>query len=258
METLKIVKIGGHIINDTAALASFLATFNALPGAKILVHGGGRAATDLARSMGVEVIMVNGRRITDTATLDIATMVYAGKINKTVVAQLQALGCNAMGFTGADGNTILAQKRPVKELDYGWVGDIIKVETDILEVLLSRKRTPIFCAITHDGNGQLLNTNADTLAASLATAFSNTYHTELYYIFEKKGVLRSIDDEESVIEHINKDTYKQLKTDGVIADGMLPKLENCRDAVQNGVAKVCIGLPEMLVNPLVKHTTITN
>ena len=210
METLKIIKIGGNIIDDDKALNDFLAGFAILLGPKLLVHGGGKLATKLANQMNVEVKMTNGRRITDTDTLDIITMVYAGKINKNIVAKLQALNCNSIGFTGADGNSIVSVKRPVQEVDFGFVGDIEKVNTKILNELLNNEVTPVFCAITHDGKGQLLNTNADTIASELAIVFANQYKTELYYCFEKKGVLEDLNDGNSVIENINTKSYKKF------------------------------------------------
>lgn len=248
MEQLKVIKIGGHIINDQQALDDFLTIFTAIKGLKVLIHGGGKVATELTQKMNLEVKMIDGRRITDSETLDIATMVYAGKVNKTIVAKLQAKQCNAIGLTGADGNTILSKKRDVEEIDFGFVGDVVKVDIEIVEVLLSRKRTPVFCAITHDGHGQLLNTNADTLAAELAIALAKNYETELYYCFEKKGVLKNITDENSVIKNINLVNYQDLKSQGIIVDGMLPKMQNCFHAIQNGVQKVCVGLPDMLLN----------
>ena len=180
------------------ALSSFLNVFSSIEGPKILVHGGGKSATALAQQTGLEVQMVDGRRITDAATLELITMVYAGKINKTIVAQLQALECNALGFTGADANTITSDKRPVSSIDYGFVGDVKNVETSILEVLLEQGISPVFCAITHDANGQLLNTNADTIASELAIAFATQFNVELYYCFEKKGVLKDVNDDDSV------------------------------------------------------------
>ena len=203
METLKVVKIGGNIIDDADALGNFLEGFAKVQGPKILVHGGGKLATKLAKQMGVEVKMTNGRRITDADTLDIITMVYAGKINKNVVANLQAQKCNAVGFSGADGNSIVSVKRPVKDIDFGFVGDVQKVNTEVLEVLLENNITPVFCAISHNENGLLLNTNADTIASEIAIGFANKYKTELYYCFEKNGVLESIEDDNSVIENIN-------------------------------------------------------
>ncbi|WP_298419742.1 acetylglutamate kinase [uncultured Kordia sp.] len=256
MQTLKIIKIGGNIINDEKSLALFLDGFAQLASPKILVHGGGKLATELASQMNVGVKMIDGRRITNSNTLDIITMVYAGKINKNIVAKLQAKNCNTIGFSGADGNTIQAVKRPVKTVDYGFVGDIKKVNTTSIQVLLDHDITPVFCAITHDENGQLLNTNADTIASALAIAFANTYAVELYYCFEKNGVLQDINNEDSVIENINTESYQTLLKNGVISDGMLPKLNNCFYAIAHQVQKVCIGKPAMLFNETQKHTTI--
>lgn len=258
METLKIVKIGGNIIDDATALATFLADFSKLSQPKILVHGGGKSATKLANQMDVPVKMLDGRRVTDAKTLEIITMVYAGKINKTIVAKLQEHECNSIGFSGADGNTIVSVKRPIKEVDYGFVGDVKKVHTRVLDLLLKGNITPVFCAITHDENGQLLNTNADTIAAELAIAFAKEYQTELYYCFEKNGVLQDVNDADSVIEKIDTASYKTLVTSGVIADGMLPKLNNCFYAIDKEVYKVCIGKPEMMIDSTIKHTTITH
>lgn len=257
METLKIIKIGGNIIDDDEALDAFLVQFAKLEGLKLLVHGGGKLATKLAHQMGVEVKMTNGRRITDINTLDIITMVYAGKINKTIAAKLQALSCNAIGFTGADGNTIVSVKRPIKDVDFGFVGDVEKVNTKTLNLLLNNDVIPVFCAITHDEKGQLFNTNADTIASELAIGFAKDYNVELYYCFEKKGVLQDVNDDNSIIRNITTKTYKTLIEDGIIADGMLPKLNNCIHAVENEVSKVCIGKPEMLFNENAKYTTIT-
>lgn len=254
--TLKIVKIGGNIIDDEVALNSFLAQFSKLETPKILVHGGGKLATQLAKSLQIEVQMVDGRRITDAATLDVITMVYAGKLNKNIVAKLQSYKCNAVGFSGADGNTIVSQKRPVKTIDYGFVGDILKVNTNAAEALLEHDITPVFCAITHDGRGQLLNTNADTIASELAIGFVDSFSVELYYCFEKNGVLQNVNDDDSVIEHINTTTYEKLLVEGVISEGMLPKLNNCFHAIHKNVKKVCIGKPDMLFNSSSKFTTI--
>lgn len=258
MKTLKVIKIGGNIINDKKALQQFLIDFSKIPSPKILVHGGGKSATKLAKETGVQVKMVEGRRVTDAETLDIITMVYAGKINKNIVAELQSLQSNAIGFSGADGNTIISKKRPVKEIDYGFVGDVKKVNTKLLEVLLEHKVAPIFCAITHDEKGQLLNTNADTIAAELAIAFANQFQVELYYCFEKNGVLKDVDNNDSVIENINTEKYQMLLENNIIADGMLPKLNNCFYAVQNNVYKVCIGKTKMLTDSKSKFTTIKN
>ena len=258
MKTLKIIKIGGNIIDDDIALNAFLSDFAKLKDLKILVHGGGKLATKLANQMGVEVKMTNGRRITDASTLDIITMVYAGKISKNIVAKLQANHCNAIGFSGADGNSIVSVKRPVKDVDFGFVGDVEKVNTATLDILLKNNITPAFCAITHDKNGQLFNTNADTIASELAIGFAKDYKTELYYCFEKNGVLKDINNDESVIESINTKTYQTLISEGIIADGMLPKLNNCFHAIKNKVEKVCIGKPDMLFKTKTKFTTIKN
>ena len=257
MKTLKVIKIGGHIIDNDRELSLFLEQFATLKGPKILIHGGGKLATKLAQQMQIPVKMVEGRRVTDSDTLDIITMVYAGKINKNIVAQLQARQCNVIGFSGADGNTIVSEKRPIKTIDYGFVGDVKQVHTTTLELLLKHEITPVFCAITHDKNGQLLNTNADTIASELAIAFASIYHTELYYCFEKTGVLKDVNTDDSIIEHINTKTYEKLIEDGVIAAGMLPKLNNCFHAIAHQVSKVCIGKTEMLFNTQSKHTTIT-
>lgn len=257
MQTLKVIKIGGNIIDDEQALNSFLSKFSKLSSPKILIHGGGKLATRLAEKMGIEVKMTNGRRITDADTLDIITMVYAGKINKNIVAKLQSLGCNAIGFSGADGNSIVSEKRPVKDIDFGYVGDVIKVNTHVLEAVLRANVTPVFCAITHDQKGQLLNTNADTIASEVAKAFAAIYKTELYYCFEKNGVLLDVNNDDSVIDTINSNNYKSLIDKGIIAEGMLPKLHNCFNAINQNVTKVCIGKPEMLFNKNSKFTTIT-
>lgn len=256
MKTLKIIKIGGNIIDNELELNSFLKDFTKIKSPKILVHGGGKLATKLANKMGVEVKMTSGRRITDADTLDIITMVYAGKINKNVVAKLQAEECNAIGLSGADGNCIVSEKRPVKEIDFGFVGDIKKLNINILKLLIENNVIPVFCAITHDEKGQLLNTNADTIASELAIGFAKYFKTELYYCFEKNGVLERIEDDDSVIENINTKTYKTLIEKGIIADGMLPKLNNCFHAIRNKVNKVCIGKPTMLFETNTIYTTI--
>ena len=256
MNTLKIIKIGGNIIDDEKALASFIRQFAQLEGPKILVHGGGKLATQMAEKMNIPVQMNEGRRITDSDTLDIITMVYAGKINKNIVAQLQANNCNAIGFTGADGNTIVSDKRPSQPIDYGFAGDIKQVNTDTLKLLLSNNIIPVFCAITHNEKGQLLNTNADTIASELAIGFAKHVTTDLYYCFEKNGVLKDLSDDNSVVKNINNKTYKTLVDDGIIADGMLPKLNNCFHAINNHVHKVCLGKPDMLFTANRRYTTI--
>lgn len=256
METLKIIKIGGNIIDNEEVLMSFITSFSTLKGLKILVHGGGKLATQMAKQMNIEVKMNEGRRITDADTLDIITMVYAGKINKNIVAQLQANNCNAIGFSGADGNSIVSEKRPIQPINYGFVGDVKQVNTNTLEVLLNHNITPVFCAITHNENGQLLNTNADTIASELAIGFAKHFKTELYYCFEKNGVLKDITNDDSVVKNINTNTYQTLINDGLIADGMLPKLNNCFHAINNLVNKVCIGKPNMLFESNSLYTTI--
>ena len=258
METLKIIKIGGNIINNEKALTNFLSKFSKIKGAKILVHGGGTIASEIMKQMHLPVKMIDGRRVTDAKTLEVITMVYAGKINKKIVANLQANNCNAIGFTGADGNTILANKRSSNPTDYGYVGDVIQVNTKLLSLVLSQNITPVFCAITHNKEGDLLNTNADTIAAALASAFTSKYNTSLYYCFEKPGVLKDIENPDSIIETITPNNYTSLINEGIISHGMLPKLSNCFLAIKNKVTTVHIGTPEILWNYNTKHTTIKN
>jgi len=254
---LSIIKIGGNVIENKQELAKFLSLFANLKEPKILVHGGGKLATIFAEKLGIEAKIVGGRRITDAETLEVITMVYAGLTNKNIVAQLQANNCNAIGLSGADGNAIHAHKRPVKDIDYGFAGDVDGVDSQMISKLLEADLTPVFCAMTHDGKGQLLNTNADTIASELAIGMSALYKTTLYYCFEKKGVLRDIKNEDSFVKHINSETYTQLLADGIIADGMLPKLENCFHALNRNVSKVCIGHPTMLNSENELFTTIT-
>ena len=256
-QKLNIIKIGGNVINDSSELASFLKDFTTIEGLKILVHGGGRKATELATKLQLEPKMVGGRRITDAVNLEVVTMVYAGLLNKNIVAILQQNNCNAIGLSGADGNVIKAHKRIVKDIDYGFAGDIDSVDSNIIQSFLNASLTPVFCAITHDANGQLLNTNADTIASEVAAAMSNTYDVVLTYCFEKNGVLKDVSDNNSVIESINSETYIHLKNEKIIAEGMLPKLENCFNALQKGVSKIVIGNSEVIVENNSKHTTIT-
>ncbi|MFA6276640.1 MAG: acetylglutamate kinase [Pedobacter sp.] len=248
MKQLTIIKIGGNVIDNSENLHQFLLDFTALSGDKILVHGGGKIATELGESLGIEAKMVDGRRITDIETLRIVTMVYAGLINKNMVAQLQAKGCNAIGLTGADGNIIKAKKRPVKEIDYGYVGDLDQnsVSSTTLDNLLKAGLTPVLCAITHDGDSQLLNTNADTIASALAVAMSAIYETRLVYCFEKKGVLRDVNDDNSVVREIRADEFEGLKADGTVQGGMIPKLHNAFEAIKKGVSAVYIGKADEL------------
>ena len=254
---LKIIKIGGNVINDKEALSSFLSDFSKIKEPKILVHGGGKRATEMISELGLKPKMINGRRVTDKDTLEIVTMVYAGLLNKNITAQLQQNNCNAIGLSGADANTILAHKRIVKNIDYGFAGDVDAVNSDVIKIFVENNLTPVFCAITHDKNGQLLNTNADTIAAELAKGMSKYFDVELIYCFEKLGVLADVDDEESVIEKINSETYLKLKEKRIIVDGMLPKIDNCFDALQNGVSKVIIGMPKVIIDKNLKHTTLT-
>ncbi|WP_316790439.1 acetylglutamate kinase [Pedobacter frigoris] len=248
MNKLSIIKIGGNVIDNSEKLHQFLLDFTALPGDKILIHGGGKIATELGTSLGIEAKMVDGRRITDIETLRIVTMVYAGLINKNMVAQLQDKGCNAIGLTGADGNIIKAVKRPVKEIDYGFVGDLneTSVSSEMIDNLLKAGLVPVLCAITHDGEGQLLNTNADTIASAVAVAMSDQYETSLIYCFEKKGVMRDIDDDNSLVAEIKMSEFEGLKNEGVVSGGMIPKLHNAFEAIKSGVTAVYIGKADEL------------
>lgn len=243
MQALYIIKIGGNVIDNSENLHQFLKDFTKLKGYKILVHGGGKVATQLSETLGIEAKLVDGRRITDIETLRVVTMVYGGLINKNIVAQLQRYGTNAIGLTGADGNFIKAQKRPVKTIDYGFVGDLDDDSVDAKGIgsLLEAGFTPVFSALTHDGEGQMLNTNADTIASALAVGLSAHYATTLIYCFEKKGVLKDIDDEDSLIRDINPERYDELKAAGIIHSGMLPKLDNAFKAIGFGVQAVIIG-----------------
>jgi len=243
---LSIIKIGGNIIDDEVRLAAFLDNFAAVPGKKILVHGGGKLATKVAEGLGIQQQMVDGRRITDAETLKIVTMVYAGTINKNIVAQLQARACPAIGLTGADGNAILSHKRTNASIEYGYVGDVDVINTSLLTSLLLLDKTLIFAPITHDGKGQLLNTNADTIAQELARGLSATFEVSLIYSFEKSGVLLNAEDEASVIGRINPSYYEELKASGAIFAGMIPKLDNAFAALRSGVSRVIIGRAEEL------------
>jgi acetylglutamate kinase len=239
-DKLTVVKVGGAILEDAVSLSGFLDRFVALPGLKILVHGGGRAATSLAAKLGIESKMVEGRRITDAETLDIVTMVYGGLVNKNTVAALQARNCNAAGFTGADLNLVKARKRPVAEIDYGFVGDITAVQSGAFANLLQLGITPVVAPLTHDGNGQFLNTNADTMASAIAIAMSTLYEVTLIFCFEKPGVLLNADDDTSVIPQLSAGLYQSLKEQKIIHSGMIPKLDNSFAALQQGVKQVII------------------
>lgn len=252
-----VIKIGGNIIDNPAELEQFLTDFSKIEGHKVLVHGGGKSATKMAQNIGLEPQMIEGRRITDAPMLDVVVMIYAGQINKNIVAQLQAKNNNAIGFSGADGNLIQSVKRNHPTIDYGFVGDVKQVNTNLLKTLLDNDIVPVFCAITHDKNGQLLNTNADTIASELAIALSEIEDVTLTYCFEKQGVLQDSEDDLSVITAINEELYLKLKEDKVIHSGMIPKLDNCFNSLSRGVQKIKIGHHKMLQNPEVLHTTIT-
>lgn len=248
MQPLYIIKIGGNVIDNPSKLALFLEQFAAIEGKKILVHGGGKLATDLAGKLGMAQQMINGRRVTDAGTLKVVTMVYAGYINKNIVARLQSHGINALGLTGADANLLPAQKREHPSIDYGFVGDIQSSQVPVAQwsTLLDNHFTLVVAPITHNNNGQLLNTNADSVAQAIATALGKTYQVSLIYCFEKNGVLLNMEDEQSVIERINPTDYSGLREKGLIFAGMLPKLENAFEALNQGVKRVVIGRAEDL------------
>lgn len=251
MEDLKIFKIGGNVVDSPEALDAFLNDFIRVSGNKILVHGGGKEATRLSKAMGLETRMIDGRRVTDRQTLDIVTMVYAGLINKRVVAGLQARGCDAIGLTGADGDVIKAIRRPAEPIDYGFVGDLSasSVNARFVDSLLQMRMVPVFCAITHDGDGSLLNCNADTVASAIAVAMANRYKVSLTYCFELPGVLRDINDLGSVIPEITVENFDELKEEGVISAGMLPKVSNALNSVRAGVEEVMIKSAAEILNP---------
>ena len=241
MDPLYIIKVGGNIIDDDQKLKSFLSEFSHIQGKKILVHGGGKLATKLAQDLSIPQQMVDGRRITDAETLKIVTMVYAGLINKQIVAQLNSSGCTSMGICGADANTIIAHKRKHPSIDFGFVGDIDEINTSILVTLLNENINIVIAPITQDGNGQLLNTNADTIAQEIAKAMSKNMDTTLVYSFEKKGVMRDVEDENSVIDKIDKAAFQKLKEENTIVAGMIPKLDHAFAALAAGVSRVIIG-----------------
>ena len=257
---LSIIKIGGNIIDDEVKLGAFLDAFAAVPGKKILVHGGGKLATKVAEGLGIRQRLVDGRRITDAETLKVVTMVYAGTINKNIVAQLQARDCDAIGLTGADGNSIRAHKRVHVEIDYGFVGDVDSVDAAFITGLLMLEKAIVFAPITHDGRGLLLNTNADTIAQELARGLGRSFDVSLVYSFEKSGVLRDAEDDSSVIRLIGPAEYQELKARQLIFAGMIPKLDNAFAALRNGVGRVIIGRAEELALLLAgtAGTTIVN
>lgn len=237
---ITVIKVGGKIVEEPASLADLLDRFAAVEGAKVLIHGGGRSATKIAERLGIESKMVGGRRITDADTLQVVTMVYGGLVNKNIVAGLQARGVNALGLTGADCNIIRAHKRPVGEVDYGFVGDVDYADGQMLGKLIEQGIVPIVAPLTHDGNGNLLNTNADTMAAETAKGLAKLYDVTLTYCFEFPGVMRNPDDADSLIATIDKASYKQLLADGVVSGGMIPKIDNAFNAIDNGVSQVVI------------------
>lgn len=256
-QKLTVVKVGGAVVEDDAQLQQLLKDFSAIEGNKVLVHGGGRRATQVAKSLGIESKMVNGRRITDSDMLQVVTMVYGGLVNKNLVARLQANGVNAMGLTGADMNVLLSDRRPPKKMivkgengqpdeeqtvDFGFVGDVKKADGRALSALISQGITPVMAPLTHDGMGNILNTNADTIAGETAKALAPYYDVTLIYSFEKKGVLSNPDDDDSVIQVITRDDFARYVADGTVAGGMIPKLENAFDAISSGVGRVIITL----------------
>lgn len=240
MKKLTVIKVGGKIVEEPETLARLLADFSAIEGPKILVHGGGRSATALATRLGIESKMVNGRRITDAEMLQVVTMVYGGLVNKNIVAGLQAHGVNALGLTGADLNVLRSEKRPVKDIDYGFVGDVKQANSTILAQLLEEGVVPVMAPLTHDGQGHLLNTNADTIAGETAKALVDYFDVTLIYCFEKKGVLLNADDDDSVIPHLDRTTFDRYVQEGIIQGGMIPKLENSFQALDTGVKRVVI------------------
>jgi acetylglutamate kinase len=260
MEKLYVIKIGGNIVDDESALSSFLDSFATLKERKILVHGGGKVATRLAEDLKIPQQLIEGRRITDSETLRVVTMVYAGLINKNIVAALQSKGANAIGLTGADGNAILAHKRRHATIDYGFAGDVDMVNGPMISGLLEQGLNIVFAPITHNNEGQLLNTNADTIAQEIAKGLSDKYEVHLIYSFEKEGVLLDASDESTVIGTIDPGTYLSLKASNAIYAGMIPKLDNAFAALKSGVAKVIIGKAERLHDLIIGSagTTITD
>ena len=246
MEKLTLVKVGGKIVEEPESLKQLLADFSKIEGYKVLVHGGGRSATAMAAKLGIESTMVNGRRVTDEETLKVVTMVYGGLVNKQIVAGLQAIGVNALGLTGADLNYMRSEKRPVKDVDYGFVGDVKEVNAGILADLISKGVVPVLAPLTHDMNGNMLNTNADTIAGEAAKALAKHFDVTLMYCFEKKGVLMNESDDESVIMEITSNLFEKYVVDGIISGGMIPKLENAFEAINAGVKQVVITRADLI------------
>jgi acetylglutamate kinase len=242
-ESLFVIKIGGNVIDDENSLHSFLKDFSSIKEKKILVHGGGKIATAIGDKLDIQSKYIDGRRITDDETIDLVTMVYGGLVNKKIVAALQSLQCNAIGLSGADANVLPAKKRPVKTIDYGWVGDVdaAEINTSAWQLFIDNNLVPVVASLTHDKEGHILNTNADTMAAVLSIALSEFYKVKLIYCFEKNGVLTNVDDETTIITELDVQTYNELKEDKKLFAGILPKIDNAFDAVNNGVYKVVIG-----------------
>lgn len=240
MDRLTIIKVGGKVVENPDSLSELLDQFNRISGYKMLVHGGGSTATLIAEKLGIETRMFEGRRITDEATLDVVTMVYGGLVNKKIVAGLQARNCNALGLTGADLSLVRARKRPVKTIDYGFVGDVEEINSREIRLLLAENVVPVIAPITHDGKGSLLNTNADTMAAEIAADLASFFNVFLFYCFEKKGVLSNPEDDNSLIFEMNYAEFEDYKTQGIVNSGMIPKLENAFQAKRRGVKEVLI------------------
>ena len=257
MSPVKVFKIGGNVVDNPEALSRFISEFATIKSPKILIHGGGKEATRLSKRLDIPTQMIDGRRVTDRDTLDVVTMVYARLINKRIVAALQAVGCNALGLTGADADCIRATKRPAAPVDYGFVGDINPADINDLyiEYVLRQDIVPVFCAITHDGKGNLLNCNADSVASSVAIATSRIAPVELIYCFERNGVLRDVDDPGSVISIITPSIYEELRRDNIVADGMIPKIDNAFNAINRGVESVTIKHSDNILSDI--GTTIT-
>lgn len=254
-DKLTIVKVGGKVVESPDTLARLLADFAAIPGRKLLVHGGGRMATQMASRLGVKTTMVDGRRITDDAMLEVVTMVYGGLVNKNIVAGLQAAGVDAIGMTGADMGVIRSVKRPAGKVDFGWVGDVARVDGEALSKLIDSNVVPVMAPLTHDGRGRLLNTNADTIAGAVASALAHRYEVSLVFCFEKEGVLLDENDDSTVIRHLGRHQYAELKAKGIIAGGMIPKLDNAFTTIDAGVARVVITRAGNLGDPA-RGTTI--
>lgn len=235
---LVITKIGGKFIDDKAKLDSFITEFSEIKGPKILIHGGGNKATEISLRLGLKPTLIEGRRITSKDDLEVVVMIYSGLINKSIVAKLQAKNCNSIGLSGADGNLIRAIRRPATDIDYGFVGDVVSIDSNSIEQLLNSGFTPVFSAICHDGNGQLLNTNSDTIASQIAISMSEKFDVDLIYHFDKDGVL---DSDENIISSLNMQDYLDLKSNKIIKEGMIPKVDNCFNALDNNVSNVCIG-----------------